>query len=108
MSYHRDKAFSAKDVDWSSGKCTGKFQGGWWYASCHYANLNGRYIKENETVPHGEGIIWREWKGMYYSLKAVSMKLRPAGFIPGEQPNTLAGYFPTAFALTSSSFSYRP
>ena len=92
LGYHKDKAFSTKDSDYSAGKCTVKYEGAWWFRYCHYANLNGRYIEEKEKVLHGDGIQWRKWKGLYYSLKAVDMKMRPAGFTPGEASNTLSSY----------------
>ena len=92
LGYHKDKALSTKDADHSGGKCTVKYQGAWWFRNCHYANLNGRYIKEKEKVPSGDGIQWRKFTGLYGSLKAVNMKMRPAGFTPGEAPNTLPSH----------------
>jgi hypothetical protein len=47
--------------------------GGWWYNSCHNVNINGLY----NNTEYGLGIIWARWLGFKYSLKSVSMKIRP-------------------------------
>ena len=51
------------------------FEGGWWYAGCFKANLNGFYL--GERGGHEYGIIWRDFKGKYYSMKFTEMKIRP-------------------------------
>ena len=71
---HNGMKFTTKDSDNDvyGGNCANRFKGGWWYDSCHEANLNGLYASTN----YGEGVNWRHWKGYYYSLKFTEMKLR--------------------------------
>ena len=89
--------FSTKDADHDTynggtGSCAVESHGAWWYNYCAASNLNGKYYQETETVEDNKGIHWLSWKGATYSLKAVSMKIRPAGFTPGEQSNILNIY----------------
>ncbi|XP_033638610.1 ficolin-1-A-like [Asterias rubens] len=74
MAFHNGRQFSTKD-NGNAQNCAVRYKGGWWYASCFYANLNGEYY------PHGyvsvsQGIQWTHWRGHFYSLKKCSMKIR--------------------------------
>ncbi|TRY60724.1 hypothetical protein DNTS_029053 [Danionella cerebrum] len=58
-----------------------------WWAShqgmkCHSTNLNGFYHRGPYSAETDDGIVWYPWHGWWYSLKAVQMKIRPAGFEP--------------------------
>jgi len=79
LSYHNGMKFSTfdKDQDATSGTdCAALRIGAFWYRSCEYNNINGVYL--HGVTPHGHiGVTWHQWKGAKYSLKAVSMKIRP-------------------------------
>ena len=76
LTYHSGQKFSTKDSDNDaySANCAVEFSGAWWYKHCHASNLNGLYLRG----PHSsfaDGVIWRTWKGHYYSLRFTEMKL---------------------------------
>ncbi|XP_072111967.1 fibrinogen beta chain [Mobula birostris] len=90
MTIHQDMMFSTYDRDndgWEpenpTKQCSREDGGGWWYNRCHSANPNGRYYVggeySKEITKHGtdDGIVWMDWKGSWYSLKKMSMKIRP-------------------------------
>ena len=77
LAYHNNMAFTTKDRDndrWSSGNCAVHATGAWWYNSCQYSNLNGKYL---ENKRDGLGARWKDFR-RYLSLKFTEMKLRPA------------------------------
>jgi hypothetical protein len=59
--------------------CADKFAdgGGWWYKDCFLANLNGKYKVGSTVTANAHGIIWIQWLGHYYTLKAADMKIKP-------------------------------
>eukprot|EP00058_Branchiostoma_floridae_P003923 XP_002589411.1 hypothetical protein BRAFLDRAFT_77854 [Branchiostoma floridae] len=74
--------FSTVDRDndaWSSTHCSQQLgQGGWWFAACGNSVLNGRYLGNcGYSCPYRQGVLWAHWRGWRYSLKSVSMKIRP-------------------------------
>ena len=77
------EGFSTKDSDTASegntqAKCAVAKHGAWWYGVvCAYANLNGRYIRPNETN-NGDGIFWASWLGANNSFMRTVMKLKPS------------------------------
>ncbi|KAI0226078.1 Fibrinogen C domain-containing protein 1-B [Lamellibrachia satsuma] len=76
---HNGMAFTTMDRDndvYTPSNCATFYMGGWWYKECARANLNGRYLGAANTKLF-KPIIWREWHGLYYSLKKVEMKMRP-------------------------------
>ncbi|KAI4800462.1 hypothetical protein KUCAC02_009689 [Chaenocephalus aceratus] len=94
MTIHNSMMFSTYDRDndnWVPGdpskQCAREDGGGWWYNRCHSANPNGRYYiggaYTRRMAKHGtdDGVVWMNWKGSWYSLKTISMKIRPF-FVP--------------------------
>ncbi|XP_056626971.1 fibrinogen beta chain [Triplophysa dalaica] len=90
MTIHNGMMFSTYDRDYDkwipgdpSKQCAREDGGGWWYNRCHSCNPNGRYYwggaYTKNMAKHGtdDGIVWMNWKGSWYSLKSISMKIRP-------------------------------
>lgn len=90
MTIHNGMMFSTYDKDndnWNPGdpytQCSREDGGGWWYNRCHSANPNGRYYiggaYTKQMAKHGtdDGMVWMNWKGSWYSLKGISMKIKP-------------------------------
>ena len=79
--YHNGMIFSTKDADNdnSDRHCAVVFKGAWWYSNCHSSNLNAQYLRGNHTSL-GDGVNWKAWKSVYYSLKKTEMKIRPRSF----------------------------
>ncbi|KAM3864471.1 microfibril-associated glycoprotein 4-like [Diretmus argenteus] len=77
MKFHNGQKFSTFDKDQDADKrhCAKRCQGGWWYEDCYKANPNGQYLWGSSN--QGTGINWQPWRGNGYSLKAISMKIRP-------------------------------
>ena len=78
LSGHSGQRFSTRDRDHDtdSGSCATTYTGAWWYTGCHNSNLNGRYLA-GEHASYADGVNWQAWKGYHYSLKTVTMKIRP-------------------------------
>ncbi|XP_015427851.1 PREDICTED: ficolin-2-like [Myotis davidii] len=78
LTQHNNSLFTTKDRDndGAFSNCALKYQGAWWYYSCHWSNLNGRYLGGSHKS-HGNGINWHSGKGSYYSYKVSEMKVRP-------------------------------
>ncbi|KAI8506000.1 hypothetical protein Bbelb_163530 [Branchiostoma belcheri] len=77
------RRFSTKDKDhdrWEEGECAKYSKGGWWFAWCTSANLNGVYRHTGPYDGDLNGVYWYPWKGTRYSLRKVSMKIRPVDF----------------------------
>ncbi|XP_053179083.1 microfibril-associated glycoprotein 4-like [Scomber japonicus] len=79
LTYHSGQKFSTfdKDQDSTSANCARSHLGAFWYKGCHYANLNGVYRWGADSTIYAVGVDWQHWKGYNYSLKTVSMKIRP-------------------------------
>ncbi|XP_049548277.1 fibrinogen C domain-containing protein 1-like [Anopheles darlingi] len=50
MANHKGMKFSTpdQDNDESTLHCAEKWESAWWYNGCYYANLNGRYLNDND------------------------------------------------------------
>ncbi|KAH9525687.1 hypothetical protein Btru_002050 [Bulinus truncatus] len=76
LAYHNNMFFSRPDRDndqWPEKHCAGLLGAGWWYRSCHMANLNGQFDGSHRL---GTGVIWTDLTGEYGTLSAVEMKIR--------------------------------
>ncbi|XP_033987946.1 microfibril-associated glycoprotein 4-like [Trematomus bernacchii] len=79
MSIHNGQKFSTFDKDqdsWTSN-CARERLGGFWYNICIHTNPNGVYLWGADDPNTLKGVIWLSWKGYSYSLKSISMKVRP-------------------------------
>ncbi|XP_034473997.1 ficolin-1-like [Drosophila innubila] len=79
LSYHRDMYFSThdQDNDYFPGNCAVSSTGAWWYNYCQRGQITGRY----KVNTWGNGINWRSFKGMEYSLKSAVMMIRPRKYV---------------------------
>ena len=77
MRAHNNMKFSTynSDNDVDAGNCAQSYKGGWWYSSCHAANLNGLYLKGNHNS-YANGVNWYLWRGFHYSLKHSVVMVR--------------------------------
>ncbi|KAL9967648.1 hypothetical protein ACROYT_G025925 [Oculina patagonica] len=77
LAYHNNMAFSTKDRDndrWNKHCAATHNKGAWWYDNCHYSNLNGQYLGDNNDW---RGVGWRHFRSSL-SLKFTEMKMRPS------------------------------
>ncbi|XP_041671085.1 microfibril-associated glycoprotein 4-like [Cheilinus undulatus] len=79
LTFHNGMKFSTfdKDQDSSSGSCAKTYLGAFWYNGCHHTNPNGVYRWGADGTLDAVGVEWKHWKGYNYSLKSISMKIRP-------------------------------
>lgn len=80
LSWHSDKQFSTNDKDRDSytGNCAHFHKGGWWYNMCAHSNLNGIWYRGGHyRSRYQDGVYWAEFRGGAYSLKKVSMMIKP-------------------------------
>ncbi|GIX88378.1 techylectin-5A, partial [Caerostris extrusa] len=76
---HNSQKFSTKDRD-NEGKCANSYKGGWWYSSCHHANLNGVYLKGRNATSSSDGVSWYTFRRFGESMDTTEMKIRPKNF----------------------------
>ncbi|XP_059212974.1 microfibril-associated glycoprotein 4-like [Centropristis striata] len=79
LSHHNGQKFSTldKDQDNSPHHCARLYLGAFWYGNCHKTNPNGVYRWGADGTIYAVGVDWSFWKGYNYSLKTISMKIRP-------------------------------
>ncbi|KAL3062057.1 hypothetical protein OYC64_010053 [Pagothenia borchgrevinki] len=79
LSHHNGQKFSTfdKDQDSVTHNCARSHLGGFWYNDCHHTNPNGVYLWGADSTIYAIGVDWSTWKGDDYSLKSISMKIRP-------------------------------
>ncbi|XP_072513263.1 microfibril-associated glycoprotein 4-like [Salminus brasiliensis] len=80
LSYHNGQKFSTfdKEQDVDTGRnCAKVFRGSFWYRNCLQTNPNGLYQQGIDNTYTAMGVTWYHWKGNNFSLKFISMKIRP-------------------------------
>ncbi|KAM6957035.1 angiopoietin-related protein 6 [Aplochiton taeniatus] len=80
LSWHNNKAFTTldRDKDGYSGNCAHYQKGGWWYHMCAHSNLNGVWYRGGHyRSRYQDGVYWAEFHGGSYSLKKVTMMIKP-------------------------------
>ncbi|CAC5387750.1 Fibrinogen-like protein A,Ryncolin-4,Angiopoietin-related protein 7,Ficolin-3,Ficolin-1-B,Techylectin-5A,Ficolin-2,Ryncolin-1,Tenascin-R,Fibrinogen-like protein 1,Angiopoietin-related protein 4,Angiopoietin-1,Fibrinogen C domain-containing protein 1-A,Ryncolin-3,Tenascin,Techylectin-like protein,Fibrinogen C domain-containing protein 1,Ryncolin-2,Techylectin-5B,Angiopoietin-related protein 2,Angiopoietin-2,Microfibril-associated glycoprotein 4,Ficolin-1-A,Ficolin-1,Fibrinogen C domain-containing protein 1- len=78
LSYQNGMKFTTYDRandKLSTNNCATKYKGAWWFGSCHISHLNGAYLKGPHSS-NARGIVWKHWKGFYYSLKSTRMMIQ--------------------------------
>ncbi|KAK7882302.1 hypothetical protein WMY93_028476 [Mugilogobius chulae] len=77
---HNNMKFTTFDNDqdtWANN-CAKSFLGGFWYSDCHSTNPNGIYRWGADGTIYAIGVSWSTWKGVDYSVKSISFKIRLA------------------------------
>ncbi|XP_039644735.1 microfibril-associated glycoprotein 4-like [Perca fluviatilis] len=79
LATHNGMKFSTfdKDQDNYGGNCARSYLGAFWYNGCGHTNPNGIYRWGADGTISYVGVEWVHWKGYNYSLKTISMKVRP-------------------------------
>ncbi|XP_073336053.1 fibrinogen like 1B [Pagrus major] len=77
--------FSTRDQDndrYLQGSCATENEAGWWFNRCHAANLNGKFYRTGTYKgQYDNGVVWGTWRGLWYSLRHTTMKVRPLVFL---------------------------
>ncbi|XP_034043914.1 microfibril-associated glycoprotein 4-like [Thalassophryne amazonica] len=71
-----------KDQDLWPKNCAQHFLGGFWYNACHSANPTGMYAPHGAIAFNNVHVICHSWMGTNYSLKTISLKIRPIAKCP--------------------------
>uniref|UniRef100_A0A1A8EQC8 Microfibrillar-associated protein 4 n=2 Tax=Nothobranchius korthausae TaxID=1143690 RepID=A0A1A8EQC8_9TELE len=79
LGYHNGFKFSTfdKDQDTWNNNCARTYLGAFWYGACHHTNPNGIYRWGADNTIFAIGVEWYQWKNYNYSLKGITMKIRP-------------------------------
>ncbi|XP_031168075.1 microfibril-associated glycoprotein 4-like isoform X7 [Sander lucioperca] len=78
--HHKGMKFTTFDKDQDPAvatNCARYSLGAFWYGKCHNTNPNGVYLWGADSTLSNVGVEWATWKGHNYSLKTISMKIRP-------------------------------
>ncbi|KAK2143000.1 hypothetical protein LSH36_888g00003 [Paralvinella palmiformis] len=76
LSNHNNMMFSTKqrDNDMSRNNCAVKYGAPWWFSTCHYSLLTGKY---GSSLPHASGITWSKSWGYSKFARSAAMMIRP-------------------------------
>ncbi|KAM4623533.1 microfibril-associated glycoprotein 4-like [Polymixia lowei] len=77
LKIHNGQKFTTidKDQDTHASNCARLCYGAFWYQACCLANPNGIYAWGEATS--ATGAQWSTYRGLTYSLKTITMKIRP-------------------------------
>ncbi|KAF3848731.1 hypothetical protein F7725_015228 [Dissostichus mawsoni] len=71
LTWHNGKQFTTLDKDNDAYT-------GWWYNACAHSNMNGVWYRGGHyRSRYQDGVYWAEFRGGAYSLKKVTMMIRP-------------------------------
>ena len=82
FAYNNGQYFTTYDRDNNGNNCGYKDQGGWWYRSCTYANLNGRHERSGlpGTSSTEQLLIWNSGSGdTVYTNSVMMIRSRTCG-----------------------------
>ena len=83
--HHNNSRFSAHDEDNDNmnGSCMSIFElNGFWYNDCVRVTPTGSYCRTSScsNQQYSDGLMWGSWRGEYYSLKTMTMMIRPVDY----------------------------
>ncbi|XP_013400569.1 tenascin-R [Lingula anatina] len=82
----RNMKFCTKDRD--CNKMAAKHHGSWWFSKDTEANLNGNGKRKGTYhANYADGIYWKTFKGVWYSLESTRMAIRPVA-VPSSTTST--------------------
>ncbi|CAH3134848.1 unnamed protein product [Porites lobata] len=95
--------FTTKDADndLSPISCAQRHSGGWWFNRCSSANPNGLYHNGPYSGQYSDGAKWVTFRGHFYSLKRIEMKLKPKTVQSAEEKKLLP-FFMTVMKTAES------
>uniref|UniRef100_A0A8B9HVX0 Fibrinogen C-terminal domain-containing protein n=1 Tax=Astyanax mexicanus TaxID=7994 RepID=A0A8B9HVX0_ASTMX len=80
LEYHNGQKFTTFDRDQDAAShynCAARHRSAFWFQACQKSNPNGLYLWGHDDSGSRTGVLWSHWKGYDYSLKFISMKIRP-------------------------------
>uniref|UniRef100_A0A3B1JEM2 Microfibril-associated glycoprotein 4-like n=1 Tax=Astyanax mexicanus TaxID=7994 RepID=A0A3B1JEM2_ASTMX len=80
LEYHNGQKFTTFDRDQDAASrynCAARHRSAFWFQACQKSNPTGLYLWGHDDSGSRTGVLWSHWKGYDYSLKFISMKIRP-------------------------------
>ncbi|XP_049325403.1 microfibril-associated glycoprotein 4 isoform X1 [Astyanax mexicanus] len=80
LEYHNGQKFTTFDRDQDAAShynCAARHRSAFWFQACQKSNPNGLYLWGHDDSASRTGVLWSHWKGHDYSLKFISMRIRP-------------------------------
>ncbi|XP_013111174.2 microfibril-associated glycoprotein 4 [Stomoxys calcitrans] len=78
LAYSLGASFSTHDQDSDTHEqnCAAIHKGGWWYKNCARTVPTGFYHQGKYNGKYANGIYWRDWLELWYSMKYFVMMIR--------------------------------